>query len=197
MPQPSPRSRTAAVVLAGFCAFLTIYAPQPLLPLLAREFRLTRAEQDAFALESNRRALAARDKLSSEICPAFFPLKASAVTKDNGPRDNQSREALAKLKPVFDRRTGTVTAGNAPGLNDGASALVVTSLDRARSLGVEPMARIVAQATSGIEPELVMMAPVEAMKKVLKKAGWAPSAARAANTTSAYEVSSISRVRLP
>jgi len=80
-------------------------------------------------------------------------------------------ESLAKLKPAF-KEDGTVTAGNAPGLNDGASAVVVTSLERAKSLGREPMARIVAQATSGIEPKLVMMAPVVAIQRLLKKTGW-------------------------
>src|SRR5258708_34603924 len=79
--------------------------------LLAREFRLTVEEQDAFALQSNQRAIAAREKLTHEICPVFLPSKAAAVTQDNGPRENQSREALAKLKPVFERRTGSVTSG--------------------------------------------------------------------------------------
>src|SRR2546430_13714200 len=91
--------------------------------LLAREFGLTRKEQDAFALQSNQRAIAARDKLKDEICPVFHASKAAAFTQDNGPRDNQSLDALAKLKPVFDRRTGTVTAGNASQVTDGAVAL--------------------------------------------------------------------------
>ena len=86
-------------------------------------------------------------------------------------REDSSIEALAKLKPAF-KTDGTVTAGNAPGMNDGASALVVTSAERAKALGVEPLGRIVAQATSGTEPKLVMMAPVEAIKKLLKKTGW-------------------------
>src|SRR6266568_3531010 len=93
--------------------------------LLAREFGLTRAEQDTFALQSHQRAVAARDKLAEEICPAFLPSKTAAITNDNGPRNNQSLEALAKLKPVFDRKTGTVTAGNASQITDGAVALLV------------------------------------------------------------------------
>ena len=86
-------------------------------------------------------------------------------------REDTSIESLGKLKPAF-KEDGTVTAGNAPGVNDGASAVVVTSDERARSLGVEPMARIVGQATSGVEPKLVMMAPVDAIKKLLTKTGW-------------------------
>ena len=90
---------------------------------------------------------------------------------DEPVRADTSVESLAKLKPAF-KESGTVTAGNSPGLNDGASAVVVTSADRAQTLGIEPMARIVAQATSGVEPKLVMMAPVEAIRKLLKKTGW-------------------------
>ena len=91
---------------------------------------------------------------------------------DEPVREDTSLESLAKLKPAF-KEGGTVTAGNAPGVNDGASAVVVTSADRAQMFGIEPMARIVAQATSGVEPKLVMMAPVEAIRKLLKKTGWA------------------------
>jgi acetyl-CoA C-acetyltransferase len=91
---------------------------------------------------------------------------------DETVREDTSLEALGKLKPAFQKETGTVTAGNAPGANDGASAVVVTSTEKAKALGIEPMARIVAQATSGVEPEMVMMAPVEAIRKVLRKAGW-------------------------
>ena len=86
-------------------------------------------------------------------------------------REDTSLESLGKLKPAF-KKEGTVTAGNAPGVNDGASALVVTSSERAASLGVDPLARIVGQATSGVEPKLVMMAPVDAIKKLLVKTGW-------------------------
>src|SRR6266581_923958 len=95
--------------------------------VLAREYGISREEQDAFALQSHKRALAARDKLAEEISPAFLSAKASAIVTDNGPRENQSLEALAKLKPVFDRRTGSVTAGNASQVTDGAVALLVMS----------------------------------------------------------------------
>nr|MBA2501825.1 thiolase family protein [Pyrinomonadaceae bacterium] len=109
---------------------------------------------------------------------------------DESVRQDASLEAMAKLKPAF-KDTGSVTAGNAPGVNDGASALIVTSLQRAQALGVEPMARIVAQATSGIQPELVMMAPVEAIRKVLKKAGWALSEVDLIELNEAFSVQAV------
>ncbi|MCA1574562.1 MAG: acetyl-CoA C-acetyltransferase [Acidobacteria bacterium] len=144
--------------------------------VVAEGFTVSRAEQDAYALKSHQKAAAAikAGKFKDEIVPVEIPQKKGPpriFDRDETVREDTSLEALGGLKPAF-REGGTVTAGNAPGVNDGASALVVTSLERARSLGIEPMARIVAQATSGIEPELVMMAPVEAMRRVLKKAGW-------------------------
>ncbi|PYS34711.1 MAG: acetyl-CoA C-acyltransferase, partial [Acidobacteria bacterium] len=113
-------------------------------------------------------------KFKDEIVPVDIPQKKGAPVifdTDEPVREDASLESLAKLKPAF-KESGTVTAGNSPGLNDGASAVVVTSADRAQTLGIEPMARIVAQATSGVEPKLVMMAPVEAIQKLLKKTGW-------------------------
>ena len=144
--------------------------------VVAERFTVSRAEQDAYSLKSHQKAAAAikAGKFKDEIVPVEIPQKKGPPTifdTDETVREDTSLEALGKLKPAF-KKDGTVTAGNAPGVNDGASALVVTSLERARSLGIEPMARIVAQATSGIEPELVMMAPVEAMRRVLKKTGW-------------------------
>ena len=109
-----------------------------------------------------------------EIVSVEIPQKKGAPVvfdTDEPVREDTSLEALGKLKPAF-KEGGTVTAGNAPGMNDGASALVVSSAERARALGVEPLARIVGQSTSGIEPKLVMMAPVEAIKKLLKQTGW-------------------------
>ncbi|HYN24725.1 MAG TPA: acetyl-CoA C-acetyltransferase [Pyrinomonadaceae bacterium] len=144
--------------------------------VVAERFTVSRAEQDAYALKSHQKAAEAirAGKFKDEIVPVEIPQSKGPPTifdTDETVREDTSLDALGKLKPAF-REGGTVTAGNAPGVNDGASALVITSLERARSLGIEPMARIVAQATSGIEPELVMMAPVEAMRRVLKKAGW-------------------------
>src|ERR687898_628592 len=114
---------------------------------------------------------------------------------DESVREDTSIEALGKLKPAFRKEGGSVTAGNAPGVNDGASALVVTSMERARALGVEPMARIAAQATSGIQPELVMMAPVEAIRKVIKKAGWSLNEVDLIELNEAFSVQAIAIMR--
>ena len=144
--------------------------------VVAERFHVGRGEQDEYAVGSHRKAAAAikAGKFKDEIVPIEIPQKKGAVVvfdTDETVREETTVEVLGKLKPAF-KEGGTVTAGNAPGVNDGASALVVTSAERAQAMGVEPMARIVAQATSGTEPQLVMMAPVEAIKKVLKKANW-------------------------
>ena len=139
--------------------------------LLAREFRLTREEQDAFALQSNQRATAARDKLVNEICPVFLPSKAAAVTHDNGPRDNQSSDALAKLKPVFERRTGTVTPGNASQVSDGAAALLVMSEERAAQLGFIPLGTLAGYAYAGCDPRRMGLGPVFAMARAEEQTG--------------------------
>src|SRR2546423_3190279 len=144
--------------------------------VVAERYNVTRAEQDEYALNSHRKAAAAikAGKFKDEILPVEIPQKKGAAIvfdTDETVREDTSLESLAKLKPAF-KAGGTVTAGNAPGVNDGASAVVVTSQERARALGVEPMASIVGQATSGVEPKLVMMAPVDAIKKLLTKTGW-------------------------
>ena len=144
--------------------------------LVAERFQVSRAEQDEFALNSHRKASDAikSGRFKEEIVPVEIAQKKGAsiiFDTDEPVREDTSLESLAKLKPAF-KEGGTVTAGNAPGVNDGASAVVVTSADRAQMFGIEPMARIVAQATSGVEPKLVMMAPVEAIRKLLKKTGW-------------------------
>ncbi|HKP46707.1 MAG TPA: acetyl-CoA C-acetyltransferase [Pyrinomonadaceae bacterium] len=145
--------------------------------VVSERYHVTREQQDEYALNSHRKAAAAikAGKFKDEILPIEVPQRKGAAIvfdTDETVREDTSMEVLAKLPPAFKRDGGTVTAGNAPGVNDGASAVVVTSVERAKTLGAEPMARIVAQATSGIEPELVMMAPVEAIQKVLRKAGW-------------------------
>ncbi len=167
--------------------------------VVAEKYNVTREEQDRFALNSHRKAAAAMraGKFADEILPIEIPQKKGSpiVLKTDEPvREDTSVEALAKLKPAF-KADGTVTAGNAPGVNDGASALVVTSLERARSLGVEPMARIVAQATSGIEPALVMMAPVEAIRSVLKKAGWSLTEVDLIELNEAFAVQAVAIIR--
>jgi acetyl-CoA C-acetyltransferase len=145
--------------------------------VVSEKYSVSREQQDEYALNSHRKAAAAikEGKFKDEILPIEIPQKKGApivFDTDETVREDTSMEGLSKLKPAFKKDGGTVTAGNAPGVNDGASAVVATSRERARSLGVEPMARIVAQATSGVEPALVMMAPLEAIRKVLRKAGW-------------------------
>ncbi|HVF88088.1 MAG TPA: acetyl-CoA C-acetyltransferase [Pyrinomonadaceae bacterium] len=164
--------------------------------VVAERYNVTREEQDEYSYNSHRKAAAAikAGKFKDEILPIEIPQKKGAAIvfdTDETVREDTSLEALAKLKPAFKKEGGTVTAGNAPGVNDGASALVVTSLERARALGVEPLARIAAQSTSGIQPELVMMAPVEAIRKVLKKAGWSLSEVDLVELNEAFSVQAI------
>lgn len=168
--------------------------------VVAERYHVTRAEQDEYALNTHRKAAAAikAGKFRDEILAVEIPQKKGApvvLDVDETVREDTSIEALAKLKPAFRKEGGTVTAGNAPGVNDGASAVVVTSLERARSLNVEPMARIAAQATSGIEPELVMMAPVEAIRKVLQKAGWTLNEVDLIELNEAFAVQAVAIIR--
>ena len=144
--------------------------------IVAEKFNITRQQQDEFAVNSHKKALAAiangafKDEiLKVEIAQKKGP--AIVVENDESPRTDTSMESLGKLKPAF-REGGTVTAGNAPGVNDGASALVVMAEDIAKSRGLKPLARIIGQATAGVEPSMVMMAPVGAVQKLLKKTGW-------------------------
>jgi acetyl-CoA C-acetyltransferase len=167
--------------------------------VVAERYGVTREEQDEYALNSHRKAAAAikAGKFKDEIVPVEIPQKKGAALvfdTDESVREDTSLEALAKLRPAF-KEGGTVTAGNAPGVNDGASALVVTSEERARALGVEPMARIAAQATSGIQPELVMMAPVEAIRKVLRKAGWSLNEVDLIELNEAFSVQAVAIMR--
>ena len=144
--------------------------------LVAEKYGITREEQDQFAFESHQKAVRARKScfFEAQILPVEVPQKKGepvVIKYDESPREDTTLEALAKLKPAF-KKDGTVTAGNAPGTNDGAAALIVTTECMADRLGREPMARIVAQAVSGVEPKWVMMAPVEAVEKLLTKTGW-------------------------
>ena len=167
--------------------------------VVAERFNVNRTEQDEYALQSHRKAATAiKDgRFKEEIVPIEIPQKKGAVTifdTDETVREDTSLEVLGKLKPAF-KEGGTVTAGNAPGVNDGASALVVSSLERAKALGIEPMGRIVAQATSGTEPQLVMMAPVEAIKKVLKKANWSTNDVDLIELNEAFAVQAVAITR--
>ena len=145
---------------------------------VAEKYGITREEQDEFALNSHRKALAATKecRFKAQILPVELPAKkkgAAAVIfdKDESPREDTTIEVLRSLKPAF-KKDGTVTAGNAPGVNDGAAALVVTGSIVAKELDVKPMVRIVAQATSGIDPKWVMMAPVGAVRQIWERTGW-------------------------
>ncbi len=144
--------------------------------LVAEKYGITRDEQDRFAVDSHQKAIRARKScfFEAQILPIEVPQKKGepiVIKYDESPREDTTMEALAKLKPAF-KKDGTVTAGNAPGTNDGAAALIVTSERNAQRLGKHPIARIVAQAVSGVEPKWVMMAPVEAVEKLLAKTGW-------------------------
>jgi len=145
---------------------------------VAEKYGITREEQDQFALNSHRKAIAAikECRFKSQIVPVELPAKKKGEAavwfgRDESPREDTTIEILRSLKPAF-KKDGTVTAGNAPGVNDGAAAVVVTSARRAKDLGAAPMVRIVAQATSGIDPKWVMMAPVSAVRQIWEKTGW-------------------------
>ena len=167
--------------------------------VVSERFHVSRAEQDEYALHSHRKAAAAikAGRFKEEIVPVQIPQKKGApiiVNTDEPVREDTSLQSLGKLKPAF-KEDGTVTAGNAPGVNDGASAVVVTSDERATALGVQPLARIVAQATSGTEPKLVMMAPVEAIKKLLKKTGWSLDGVDLIELNEAFAVQAVAITR--
>lgn len=144
--------------------------------VVAEHYHVGRDAQDAYAAESHARAARATDRglFSDEILPVAIPRRNGPPVRfdrDESIRADTSIESLATLKPAF-KSGGTVTAGNAPPVNDGASALVVMSSERARALGLAPLARIVGQATSGLAPKFVLMTPVEAARRLLKKIGW-------------------------
>jgi acetyl-CoA C-acetyltransferase len=147
--------------------------------VVASECGISREAQDAYAVESHRKAADATDagRFDAEMLPVSIPQKKGdpiVFRHDESIRRDTTLEALARLSPAF-AKDGTVTAGNAPPVNDGASALVVTSMARAKELGVTPMARIVAQASSGLDPKHVLMTPVEAIRRVLAKTEWKTS----------------------
>ncbi len=145
--------------------------------LVAEKYQISREEQDHFAFNSHRKAHEAQQagRFTDEIIPVEIPQKKGdpiVLDYDEPVRPETTVDSLGKLRPAFKKDGGTVTAGNAPGVNDGASALVVTSAENAASIGIEPLGRVIASATSGIEPKLIMMAPVRGVQNVLAKAGW-------------------------
>jgi len=144
--------------------------------VVAEHYKVSRGAQDEYAANSHHKAARATDSgaFADEILPISIPQKKGAaliVDRDEAIRADTTVDALAALKPAF-RKDGTVTAGNAPGVNDGASALVVMDAERAKSLRLTPLATIVGQATSGLAPKFVLMTPVEAVRRVAEKVGW-------------------------
>ncbi|MBI4486724.1 MAG: acetyl-CoA C-acetyltransferase, partial [Acidobacteria bacterium] len=144
--------------------------------VVAEHYKIAREAQDAYAARSHQKAAKATDSgwFRDEILPITVPQKKGAplvIDRDEPIRPDTTKDSLSRLKPAF-KKDGSVTAGNAPGVNDGASALVVVDRERAKALRLVPLARIVAQATSGLAPKFVLMTPVEAARRVAEKAGW-------------------------
>lgn len=168
---------------------------------VAEKYKITREEQDEYALNSHRKAAEAwkECRFKSQIVPVEVPAKKKGqppviFERDESIREDASIEALHALKPAF-KKDGTVTAGNAPGVNDAAAALVVMSAAKAKSLGLEPTARIRAQATSGVDPAWVMMAPVTGVQKVLARAGWTADSVDLFELNEAFSVQAIAVTR--
>ena len=160
---------------------------------------ISRAEQDAFALQSNRRAVAAMDsgRFAAEIVPVPVPQRKGdpvMVSQDERPRRDTSLESLAKLKPAF-RKDGSVTAGNSSGLNDGAAALLVMSAERAAALGMKPMARVLSSAVAGVPPRIMGIGPVPATHKALARAGLSIEQLRLVELNEAFAVQSLAVIR--
>lgn len=167
--------------------------------VVAETYGVTREEQDAYAVESHHRAAEAtrRGWFADEILPVKVSQKKGPATifdHDEPVREDTSSQSLMKLQPAF-KPDGTVTAGNAPGVNDGAAAVVVMSSDRATSLGLTPLARIVGQATSGVPPRLVMMAPVDAIRKLIDKVGWTLDSVDLFELNEAFSVQAVAVIR--
>ncbi|MHB8420169.1 MAG: thiolase family protein [Myxococcales bacterium] len=141
---------------------------------LGQKYGISREAQDRFALESHRKAVAAQERLAEEIVPVEVPQKKGPpvrVERDEGPRADTTLEKLAALKGAFEKG-GSVTAGNSSTLNDGAAAVLVGSAAKAKALGIEPLARLVASASAGVDPRFMGVGPVPATRKALARAGW-------------------------
>ena len=169
--------------------------------LVADKYHISRADQDAFAAESHRRAAAAtlEGRFRAQILPVEVPPARKgeaprAFDADEAIRPDTTAEILAKLKPAF-KEDGTVTAGNAPGVSDGAAAVVVTSAARAQELGLKPMVIIRAQATAGRAPEWFSLAPIDAVRKVVAKAGWSLESVDLFELNEAFSVQALSVIR--
>ena len=169
--------------------------------MVAEKYQISRADQDAFAAESHRRAAAATAEgrfraqiLPVEVPPAKKGEAPRAFDADEAIRADTTPEILAKLRPAF-KKDGSVTAGNAPGVSDGAAAVVVTSVDRARELGLKPMVIIRAQANAGRAPEWFSLAPIDAVRKVVAKAGWSLESVDLFELNEAFSVQALSVIR--
>jgi acetyl-CoA C-acetyltransferase len=167
--------------------------------LVSERYKVTREEQDAYAVDSHRKAAkATRDgAFTAEMLPISIPQRKGdpiLVNTDEPIRDDTSMESLGRLKPAF-KKDGTVTAGNAPGVNDAASALVVMGADVAARLNLTPIARIVGQATAGLEPKLVLMTPVDAVRKLMTKTGWSLSDVDLFELNEAFSVQGVAVIR--
>jgi acetyl-CoA acetyltransferase family protein len=141
---------------------------------LSRDFNITREEQDEFAMRSHHKAIAGREKLKQEITPVYLPKAGKGegfMDQDNGPRENQTMEALAKLKPVFEPGTGTVTAGNSSQITDGAAALLLMNERGLRETGLTPLGRLEAYAYAGLDPSRMGLGPVHAIHRAEQKSG--------------------------
>lgn len=168
---------------------------------VAEKYGVTREEQDEYALHSHCKAAEAQaaGRFKEEIIPLEIPgRKGQASTvfyADESVRPDSSLEALGKLKPAFKKEGGTVTAGNAPGVNDAGAAFVVMSAKKAGEMGAKPLARIVAQASSGVEPKWVMMAPVTGVRRVVERAGWTLDSVELFELNEAFAVQAIAVTR--
>jgi acetyl-CoA C-acetyltransferase len=168
---------------------------------VAEKYKIARQDQDEYAVNSHRKAIAAikEGRFAEQIVAVESPSKKKGVppqtfSTDESPREDTSIEVLRALKAAF-KKDGTVTAGNAPGVSDGASALVLMSAARANELGLKPMARIVAQATSGLDPAWVMMTPVETVRQLWKKTGWKNEDVELYEINEAFSVAAIAVTR--
>ncbi len=168
---------------------------------VAEKYGITREQQDEFAVNSHRKAVQAwkECRFKSQVMPIEIPARrkgepATIFDKDEGPREDTTVETLRSLKPAF-KKDGSVTAGNASTINDGAAAVVVMGARKAKQLGLQPLARIVAQATSGVDPKWVMMAPVDGIRNLWKKTGWKPDEVDLYEINEAFSVQSVAVVR--
>ncbi|HTC13237.1 MAG TPA: thiolase family protein [Chthoniobacterales bacterium] len=141
---------------------------------VSRDFQIEREEQDAFAMRSHHKAVAARERLKEEITPVYLPKAKNGQTfmdQDNGPRENQTMEALAKLKPAFERETGTVTAGNSSQITDGAAALLLMTERALNESGLSPLGRLEGYAYAGLDPSRMGLGPVYAIHRAEQRTG--------------------------